>query len=328
MYDDTSPTARALLVLELVQNSPGITADRLADTLGVSERAARRYVAILREAGVPIESTRGPYGGYRVGRGVRVPPLMFTTPEALGLVMTVLEAPRGASGGSDPVDSALGKLVRVLPDPVAGPAEAVLRMSARGPDRDAANPDPQTTVDLVQYCAARRRLRLRYRRGPDAGDWTMDVDPWAVVVRHGRWYLLCWSHTSEARRVLRVDRVSGVELLAQTFEVPDDLDPLRTVEEHLAEGWRYQVDVVIDAPLNQVTRWVRRSQGRLEEIDAGHTRLVATTDNPYWYAEQLTQLRAPFRVVGSEELRAATEELGRRLLDATVDPGVGGSTQG
>ena len=48
----------------MVQNSPGITADRLAERLGVSERAARRYVAILREAGVPIESVRGPYGGY------------------------------------------------------------------------------------------------------------------------------------------------------------------------------------------------------------------------------------------------------------------------
>ena len=60
-----SPTARALLALELVQGSPGITADRLADKLGVSERAARRYVGILREAGIPIESVRGPYGGYR-----------------------------------------------------------------------------------------------------------------------------------------------------------------------------------------------------------------------------------------------------------------------
>ena len=54
--DDSSPTARALLTLELIQGSPGVTADRLADKLGVSERAARRYVGILREAGIPIES--------------------------------------------------------------------------------------------------------------------------------------------------------------------------------------------------------------------------------------------------------------------------------
>src|SRR5262245_47533367 len=79
---DASPTARALLALEIVQSSPGITADKLAGKLGVSERAARRYISILREAGIPIESVRGPYGGYRVGRGLRLPPLMFSAAEA------------------------------------------------------------------------------------------------------------------------------------------------------------------------------------------------------------------------------------------------------
>lgn len=63
-----SPTARALVALELVQNSPGITADRRGDKLGVSERAARRYIDILREAGIPIESVWAPFGGYRIGR--------------------------------------------------------------------------------------------------------------------------------------------------------------------------------------------------------------------------------------------------------------------
>ena len=101
MHDDTSPTARALLALELVQGRPGISAERLGERLGVSERAARRYVAILREAGVPIESARGPYGGYRVGRGLRLPPLMFTATEALGLVMAVMEA-HGETGDDDP----------------------------------------------------------------------------------------------------------------------------------------------------------------------------------------------------------------------------------
>lgn len=71
--EDAGPTARVLLTLELLQGSPGITAERLAGKLGVSERAARRYVGILREAGIPVESERGPYGGYRLGRGVRLP---------------------------------------------------------------------------------------------------------------------------------------------------------------------------------------------------------------------------------------------------------------
>src|SRR5437763_16860110 len=76
--DDSSPAARALLVLEMVQNEPGIGAARLAGRLGLTDRAVRRHVAVLREAGIPVDSTRGRYGGYRVGRGVRVARLVFT----------------------------------------------------------------------------------------------------------------------------------------------------------------------------------------------------------------------------------------------------------
>ena len=75
---EISPTARALRALDLLQGRPGITASELAQRLGVTERAARRYVAILREADIPVESTRGPYGGYTLGRGLRLPPLVFS----------------------------------------------------------------------------------------------------------------------------------------------------------------------------------------------------------------------------------------------------------
>lgn len=205
---DPSPTARALLALELVQGSPGITADRIAEKLGVSERAARRYVGILREAGIAIESVRGPYGGYRLGRGLRLPPLMFSAAEALGLVMAVLDGHHDASDPTDQVGSALGKIMRALPEPVAAQAEAVRRTTAPAPDRGAARPDPDTTTALVRACANQRRVRLGYRS--EAGSqWVTEVDPWAVVVRHGRWYLLCRSVTKDAVRAYRVDRVGA-----------------------------------------------------------------------------------------------------------------------
>ena len=72
MATDLSPTARALRTVEILQARPGVTANELAERLGVTERAARRYVGILREAGIPVESTRGPYGGYRLWRGTRL----------------------------------------------------------------------------------------------------------------------------------------------------------------------------------------------------------------------------------------------------------------
>ncbi|MFI7064257.1 helix-turn-helix transcriptional regulator [Kribbella sp. NPDC050124] len=313
MAYDESPTARTLMVLELIQNSPGITAEQLGDKLGVSERAARRYVAILREADVPIESVRGPYGGYRVGRGLRLPPLMFSTTEALGLVMAVLEGPRGAD---DPVENALGKIVRVLPEPIARATDAVRRVSARGPDPGARTPDPEITAQLVTHSTAQRRIELYYERCPGEG-WTMDVDPWAVVVRRGRWYLLCWSHTKSAKRVLRVDKIKRVDPQDATFSPPEDLDPLASVEEHLALGWKYKIEVVIDAPIADAAWWIPRSMGRLEEIDAGHTRLLASTDEPDWYAAQLTAIKAPYRILGSPELQEASRALGRRLLEAS-----------
>jgi predicted DNA-binding transcriptional regulator YafY len=313
---DASPTARALLALELVQDSPGITADRLADKLGVSERAARRYVGILREAGIPIESVRGRYGGYHVGRGLRLPPLMFSAIEALGLVMAVLDGHHDASDPANPVGSALGKIVRALPEPVAAQAEVVRRTTAPAPDRAAARPDPETAATLVQACSNHRRVRLGYRS--EAGsEWVTEVDPWAVVVRHGRWYLLCRLPTTDARRAYRVDRVHDVEVLDATFSPPGDFDPVAMLEEHLAVGWEYDVEVVIDAPIEAVGWCVPRVLGRLETLDAETTRLVGSTSNPVWYAEKLAAIPASYRIVRCPELQEAARLLGQRLLAAS-----------
>jgi len=312
---DASPTARALLALELLQDSPGITAERLAGKLGVSERAARRYVEILREAGIPIESVRGPFGGYRVGRGVRLPPLMFSASEALGLVMAVLDGHHDVSDANGPVGGALGKIVRALPEPVAAQVEAVRRTTAPAPDRSAARPDPATTMTLVQACAQRRPVRIGYRSEAES-QWVTEVDPWAVVVRHGRWYLLCWSHDRADRRAYRIDRVVSVDVLDGRFDPPADLDPVAVLEAHLAVGWKYEVEVVIAGPLETVGRCVSRALGRLEAIDDASCRLSGSTGNPVWYAEQLAVIPAPYRIVRCPELRAAARALGQRLIDA------------
>ncbi len=315
VHDHSSPTARALLALELLQGSPGITAERLGDRLGVSERAARRYVATLREAGVPIESVRGPYGGYRVGRGLRLPPLMFTATEALGLVMAVLES-RGAHHGmhgDDPVASAVGKMVRVLPENVARPLEALRHVAARRTDPDP--PHPETTATLVRASADQRRVRIEYALGPHR-ERTLQVDPWAVVVRHGRWYVLGWSHAADARRLYRIDRVRSVEVLDEPFTPPADLEPLRALEEQLSQGWPHLVEVEIDAPLDDVRRWLPRSLGRAEAIDDERTRLTGSTENLHWYATEIAEFRATFRVVGGEEIRDAVRRLAQRLEDS------------
>lgn len=267
-------------------------------------RAARRYVAILREADLPIESVSGPYGGYRVGRGLRLPPLMFTAAEAAGLVMATLEGHRGAADPTTVVGGALAKILRSLPDRVAPPTPD---SDVRG---DAAT--HQHLDRLLAACATGRLLRLLYRAGERTSE--MDVEPWAVVLRHSHWYLLCWSRSRDAQRVLRVDRVADVWSLPETFTPPADLDALATIEEHFSQGWRYAVEVLVDAPPQWVRRWVSPSLARLEPADGDRTRMVASTEDPDWYARQLAAIPVTFRVVDSAELAAAVAELGRRLL--------------
>ena len=338
MAHEISPTARALLALEAIQNAPGITAQRLGERLGVTERAARRYVAILREAGLPIESVTGPYGGYQVGYGMRLPPLSFNAAEAAGLVMAVLEGHRAAADPADLVGGALAKIIRVLPARVSALVRPIRDVTtgasevpyARGLEAlAAARVSPELTTALFEACAAGRRLHLRYRLASQAdtgvsteGGWVereMDVDPWAVILRHSRWYLLCWSHTRDARRVLRVDRIASAAPLPDTFTPPPGLDPPRLLEEHLSQGWKFPVDVLIDAPPAEVAGWLPPSLGALSPAGDGQTRLLASTENPDWYAGRLAVLPYGFRVTESAPLRDALAELARRLLAAGAD---------
>jgi predicted DNA-binding transcriptional regulator YafY len=326
---EISPTARALLALEAIQNVPGITAQRLGERLGVTERAARRYVAILREAGLPIESVSGPYGGYQVGYGMRLPPLTFSAAEAAGLVMAVLEGHRAAADPAELVGGALAKIIRVLPARVSAlvrPIRDVTATTGTSGNSDdapaAARVSPELTTALFEACAAGRRLRLAYRLAgnADAGDrWVereMEVDPWAVILRHSRWYLLCWSHTRDARRVLRVDRIASAAPLPGTFTPPPGLDPFRVLEEHLSQGWKFPVDVLIDAPPAEVAWWLPRSLGTLSPAGDGQTRLLASTDTPDWYAGRLAVLPYAFQVTESAPLRDALTALGQRLITA------------
>jgi predicted DNA-binding transcriptional regulator YafY len=318
---DLSPAGRALRALELLQAQPGITGGQLAVQLGVTERAARRYVAILREAGIPVESTRGPYGGYRVGRGIRLPPLVFTTTEALGLVMAVLDGSHAAADTDDPVGAALSKIIRALPENVGRPAATMRRHASAAPDRGAVRPGTETTSALVDAIAAQRQVSIGYRT-ESGRQWEEDVDPWAVVVRHGRWYLLCHSHRAEAVRAYRVDRIQSATGGGEQFRAPGDLDYVDLLEQHLGAGWDFETKVVFDAPCDEVARYVRPPMGRLDRTgDGARCVLTGTTSNPAMYAaEWLAAIPITFHVEGGPELRAAVADVATRLSAALGAP--------
>jgi predicted DNA-binding transcriptional regulator YafY len=312
---DPSPTARALRALDVLQSRPGTTAAELAERLGVTERAARRYVAILREAGIDVQSSRGRHGGYRLGRGTRLPPVLFTADEALALAMAVLDGHPAIRDPDDLVGSALGKVIRALPESVGRQAMTLREHASAAPDRSSARPDPATTSALVDAIAARRRVLLTY--ATESGrEWEAEADPWAVVARHGRWYLLCHSHRADAVRTYRVDRIRSVQRTGTAFAPPRGLDPVSALEEHLGAGWEFSTRVRFDAPPAEVAPWIRPPMGRLEPSGDGCV-LIGSTRNPTMYAcEWLAAVPVAFHVEGGPELLATVASLAARFTAA------------
>jgi predicted DNA-binding transcriptional regulator YafY len=323
MDENPGPTARAIRALDLLRLLPGISAEHLAERLGVTERAARRYVATLRDAGIAIEGARGPSGGYRLGRGTTLAPIGFTEEEALGLVLQVLNGRAAAGRDDDLIGGALHKVVRALPDAIGRQAALLRERAAATPDAHAdQQPDPLLAHELIGAIAAQRGVVIEYRSGAGT-DLTADVDPWSVVARAGRWYLLCFAHHVAAVRTYRVDRIGSVTRTTRRFDPPDDLDPVAALGEHLGIGWPLETRVVFSAPPEAVQPWIRPPMGRLEPHDAGCV-LIGTTSNADMYArEWLPVVPFPFRVEGGEELLAAvaavaaqfTAALGHRSLD-------------
>jgi predicted DNA-binding transcriptional regulator YafY len=234
--------------------------------------------------------------------------------------MAVLDGSHAAADADDPVGAALGKIIWALPENVGRPAATMRRHASAAPDRGAARPGTETTSALVTAIAAQRRVSIGYR-SQSGRQWAEEVDPWAVVVRYGRWYLLCHSHRADAVRAYRIDRIQSVAGDGEQFRAPADLDYADLLEQHLAAGWEFQTKVVSDAPCDQVARYVRPPMGRLRPGDDG-TRcvLTGTTSNPAMYAgEWLAAIPIPFHVQGGPELRAAVAAVTARLT-AALDP--------
>jgi predicted DNA-binding transcriptional regulator YafY len=120
-------------------------------------------------------------------------------------------------------------------------------------------------------------------------------------------------------RAYRIDRVLSVDELDETFQPPVDVDAVAMLEDHLATGWEYQAEVLIEAAVATVARRLPRALGRLEAVDEARSRLVGSTSNPVWYAEQLAAVPAPYRIVKGPELQKAAREIGQRLLAAGSD---------
>lgn len=316
----TRPASRILAMLELLQDRPGMSGPALARELGVTTRTIRRYVVTLQDMGIPVEPTAGRIGGYWLRPGYRMPPLMFSADEAIGLAVALLTSRVGTMDElPEPVAGALGKIERTLPTELAARIKTIregFRMARNPWPESTVFPQPEVLAQLIQASLTHNRCWIRY--GSSRDDHTSrDIDPYGVLFVDGRWYVHGWCHLRKDTRTFRVDRVRRIDTLPETFEPPADFDLERAILGSLnltRSGGEFELEV--GAPIDIVRWYVPPSMALIEAIDARTTRVHGTTDNPGWLASRIAEMPYPVTVTKLEALREAMREIGTRMLAA------------
>ncbi len=317
-----SPAGRVLALLGQVQDRPGLTAPQLARELGVSERTVRRYVATLQELGIPVEAGRGSIGGHRLRPGFRMPPLMLTTDEAVA-VTVALAVLRGRTADAGAADTALAKLVQVLPRGVSDRVADVLAAVIPPTEGWLAGgvPDPTVLARLATGIAQRRRCRVRHSTG-GATSTVREINPYGVAVVRGWCYVHGWCHLRQARRTFRIDRIDRVDLLEATFRMPE-LDVVAAVERSLALArTEWPVSLVLHGPLAQVEPWIPRHLGVCEAVGPERTRVRSSTSNLDYFVLRIGDQPFELTVEEPAELRSAFARCAERMARwAAAAPG-------
>jgi predicted DNA-binding transcriptional regulator YafY len=226
MSTSNTTATRLITLIMTLQRQPNQKAADLAEKLGVSVRTLHRYFGMLDEMGIPIYAERGPYGGFSLARGYKLPPLVFTPEEAVALYLgTSLMSEMWGRLYQESAGGALAKLENVLPDEQRKEiAWARRTLVATGMHRV----DPSTLAPMLETLrrAAREQQRVHLQYQSTTGEEVTErqLDPYALVHRYGWWYLVGYCHLRQGVRTFRVDRIQSLEVLHQTFHLPDDFD--------------------------------------------------------------------------------------------------------
>ena len=217
---------RLITLIFLLQNQPNQKASELAQKLGVSLRTVHRYFGMLDEMGIPVYSERGPYGGFSLVRGYKMPPLVFTLEEAVAVVLGTgiveeiwgdlyREAARGA----------LAKLENLLPDEqVREVAWARGSLVATGMNRADLKALTPALEKLRRAIREHRSVDMKYQSSQGPHPSQRGLDPYALVHRWGWWYVVGFCHVHQEVRTFRVDRVAEVALSDRTFSPSPDFN--------------------------------------------------------------------------------------------------------
>ena len=226
-------TATHLITLIfLLQNKPNQKASELAEKLGVSLRTVHRYFEMLDDMGVPVYAERGPYGGFSLVRGYKIPPLIFSLEEAVAVYLgTSLVSEMWGKLYRDAAQGAMAKLENILPNEQRGEIEWARRsLIATNLGRVESRQLFPILDDLRKATHEHRRISVLYQSATGDKPTKRKIDPYALVFRAGLWYLVGYCHLRNAPRTFRVDRIEKLTHLAQSFELPADFAVHRYLE--------------------------------------------------------------------------------------------------
>jgi predicted DNA-binding transcriptional regulator YafY len=301
-------------MLELLQTRERIGVPELARRLEVGERTVRRYASMLREMGIPVEAELGRYGAYSLRSGHRLPPMMFTDEEALGLALGLLAARHlGLAGVAPAVEGALAKLERVMSEALRGRVRALQETVSIAAARSQAPAGSEALLTLAAAVGEQRRVLLRYRSG-SSRETEREVDPYGVMHREGYWYAVGHCHLRGGMRLFRLDRVLEAEMLEETFARPAGLDSPGAVLSTVANtpGDRWSVEVLLETRVEEVRGQLPSVGLSLEQTEGG-TLLRCSTWSLEWPARLLAGLDCSFVVRRPAELRDAIELRAEKL---------------
>jgi len=311
-------SARLLRLLSLLQARRDWTSAELATRLGVTTRTIRNDVDRLRGLGYPVDARPGVAGGYRLGTGGALPPLLLDDDEAVAVALGLRTAASGSVAGIEETSvRALAKLQQVLPARLRHRVSAFQSHALPAPSRGP-QVDPDVLTVIASACRDHERLRFDYRAHSGAAS-RRSVEPYRLVNDRRRWYLVAWDTDRDGWRTFRADRIEPRTPAGPRF-TPRALPPDREIAAQVARGageatWRYRARVVVHAPAAHV-------RGRLpvpvdvQSLGGDRCAFEPGSDDPEMLALYLGMLGADFEVVGSPELVDALRGLAGRYQRA------------
>jgi predicted DNA-binding transcriptional regulator YafY len=310
-------SARLLRLLSLLQTPREWPGPELADRLGVSTRTIRNDVERLRTLGYPVDATRGAVGGYRLGAGAAMPPLLLDDEEAVAIAVSLRTAAGGAIAGIEETAlRALTKLQQVLPSRLGRRVDALQSYTVSiGAARSGPTVDGATLALLAAGCRDGERTRFGYLDHVGTSS-SRSVEPHRLVNWGRRWYLLAWDLDRDDWRTFRVDRIEAPAPTGRRFHRADPPDLAALVSRSISVApYRWQAQVRVQAGPDVVAALVPPTVGWVEEEGAG-CRLHLGADDLDLLIAHLIGLRHPFEVLHPPELRSRVRELAATMLTA------------